>query len=222
MAVADFNELQLRQFVREEMDRSRLAVLTRQGQGDQQSLGASLSSITSRVTVLEGHEPARGKANIPAAEVRTNTAYGLMTTPDQVAGIVLPTDGLIVVAYQALFRSSVAGAGSAAIFVGANQLRVQDTPNRAPVGQAAVTSGTFYDPLATFGGGLVAGNATAGDHNSDVTTGQLVGLNTTVAFGGLTAIFAAAGTYALSVQFKATSGSVTAKERRLWVWSMGF
>lgn len=32
----------------------------------------------------------------------------------------------------------------------------------------------------------------------------------------------AAGTYDVSVQFKASSGSVTVKERKLWIVSMGF
>ena len=35
-------------------------------------------------------------------------------------------------------------------------------------------------------------------------------------------VFAAAGTYDISVQFKASSGSVTVKNRKLWVWTMGF
>jgi hypothetical protein len=33
--------------------------------------------------------------------------------------------------------------------------------------------------------------------------------------------FAAAGTYNISVQYKATSGSITAKERKLWVAVLG-
>lgn len=39
---------------------------------------------------------------------------------------------------------------------------------------------------------------------------------------GFVVLFAAAGTYDVSVQFKSSSGTVTAKERKLWVWTMGF
>ena len=41
-------------------------------------------------------------------------------------------------------------------------------------------------------------------------------------WGGFTFAFAAAGTYTVSVQFKASSGSVTASNRKLWVWTIGF
>src|SRR3954452_24168522 len=43
----------------------------------------------------------RGKSIIATTESRTNTAYGTLTTPDRVSSIVLPTDGLITIAYQA-------------------------------------------------------------------------------------------------------------------------
>lgn len=166
----------------------------------------------------------RGKAIIATEESRTNVAYGTLTTPDQVASVVLPTDGLLIIAYQAMMKSSVAAAGGAALFIGATQLKYQDGANRAPITQATTTTGTTYAPLTTFEIGLQAGNATAGDHTSDVTTGQVVGNVTTTGTtaAGPVFVFAAAGTYTISVQFKATSGSVTAKERKLWVWSLAF
>jgi hypothetical protein len=166
----------------------------------------------------------RGKTIIAAEESRTNVAYGTLTTPDSVASIVLPTDGLIIIAYQAMMKSSVAGAGGAALFIGANQLQFQDGANRAPIAQATGTTGTTYVPLSTYPIGLAAGNATAGDHTVDVTTGQVVGNVTDIGAiaAGPVYVFGAAGTYTVSVQFKATSGSVTAKLRKLWVWSMAF
>jgi surface-anchored protein len=36
--------------------------------------------------------------------------------------------------------------------------------------------------------------------------------------GGVCWIFAAAGTYKITVQFKASSGNVKVKERNLWAW----
>jgi hypothetical protein len=181
-----------------------------------QQLGLSSSSVTRR-----------GKVNIPATESRTNTAYGTMTTPDQVSGIVLPTDGLIAIMYHATWQNSVASAGKAAIFIGANQLQFASQGVAAPAVQEIVGSATTaQDFLVTNSGyGLnTGGGATA--YTGDVTTGQIVGMNGAVQQTGAQAgpcwVFAAAGTYTISVQFKASSGSVTVKNRRLWVWTIAF
>ena len=206
-------------------------------------------TLGAKLGVDEGATKRRGKSIITAAESRTNTAYGLLTTPDRVQNIVLPTDGLIVVAYQALWQESVLGAARAAIFLGANQLKVQQQGVTLPATQAAATGATLgaskYAPLTTYPAGLISPTTFNLDHGSDVTTGQALGMvsmnasvtNATVElggsvqsfsvgdyqiFGGPCFIFAAAGTYDVSVQFKATSGSVTAKERKLWVWTLGF
>jgi hypothetical protein len=173
----------------------------------------------------------RGKSIIATSEARTNTAYGTLTTPDQVTGIVLPTDGLIFVAYQAIWQESVNAAANAAIFVGANQVSMAATNGTAPIAQAAsinTTVAAVDKPLASSMGGLVSNNGLAQGsvYAADVTTGQMVGVNTTNAatfpIGGPCVLFAAAGTYTVSVQFKASSGSVTAKSRKLWVWTQGF
>jgi hypothetical protein len=159
----------------------------------------------------------RGKSIIAATESRTNTAYGTLTTPDKVT-VTLPTDGLIKVAYQATWQQSVDGAASAAIFIGANQLKVSGSGSVAT--QAASFSGAAADaPLGSQPAGLLSTTAGAG-YPGDVTTGQVVGIG--VASPGPCLIFAAAGTYDVSVQFKASSGSVTVKNRKLWVWTMGF
>lgn len=168
-----------------------------------------------------------GKVSIPTQETRTNAAFGTMPTPDQVAGIVLPTDGLIVVAYQALWNNSVAGAARAALFLGAAQVtfgRAGNVP--AQVDAGPITAGTTDNPLATSNYGLVSTDA-AGTA-SEVTTGQIVGMqnpstpNALANAGGPCYIFAAAGTYTLSVQFKASSGNVVVQKRHLWVWTMDF
>lgn len=187
----------------------------------------------------------RGKAIIATEESRTNTGYGLMPTPDQVT-VSLPTDGLIFIAYQGMWKSSVAGAGKAAIFIGSNQLRMQSssvlgvttTPAVQEVGLSAASSDDKYVPMATTSGGLALAHNNAASAVSDVTTGQIVGLIGHVSYtpmsnvggtdvisfgiGGPCFVFASAGTYAVSVQHKSTSGSVTVKERKLWVWTVGF
>lgn len=170
----------------------------------------------------------RGKSIIATEESRTNTAYGLLTTPDRVQNIVLPTDGLIFVLFQANWKSSSASAGQAAIFIGSNQLQYADGASTTPLSQSANTDSTAdsYRQLGTVSYGM---KTTAGSqaYTGDVTTGMVAGggFNPSSAptrGGGPVAIQAAAGTYDISLQFKATTGSVTVKERKLWVWTMGF
>jgi hypothetical protein len=183
-------------------------------------LPADANAVEERMLQVAGY---RGSANIPGADSRTNVAFGNLTTPDQVTGIVLPTDGLIAVAYQAQFQSSVIGAGQAGLFLGSNIVTIMDSSVPSLASVFAATSGAGagnYTSLSTHGGGLVAdGNVVP----SDSTTGQLVGVSTSsVGKGGFCYIFAAAGTYTVSVQFKSSSGSVTAKTRKLWVATMAF
>lgn len=197
--------------------------------------------INALAVATDAYFDQRGKSIIATTESRTNVAYGTLTTPDQVSGIVLPTDGLIMVFFQAMWQESVANAARAAIFVGANQLQAQLPSNLAPVTVAAArdsgSSPNFDTPLHSTPAGLVS-YTTSGGASADVTTGQIVGaLNGTAPkedsgaglipgatgpIGGPCYIFAAAGTYDISVKFKSSSGSVTAKNRKLWVRALSF
>jgi hypothetical protein len=147
---------------------------------------------------------------IATEENRTNTAFGTLVTPDEITGVVMPTSGLIIVGYSALVKSSVASAGNYAIFLNSNQLR---TPYGVQENQTVETSFIY---VSSFYGGLT-GNSTTSP--SIVTTGQVVGAPNVA--GGLCTVFAASGTYNVSIRFKATSGSVVAKERKLWVYTLG-
>lgn len=192
---------------------------------------------------IAGSTIRRGKSIIATSESRTNTAYGLMTTPDRVQNVVLPADGLIVVAYQATWQETVAGAARAALFIGANQLKVATEGQPAAITEAATTgSGGATSQDKTLGSCAIGLVSSGGDYSTgDVTTGQVVGFatqaaTTNIEFSGITRatpsaavpmagpcyIFASAGTYDVSVQFKASSGSVSAKNRKLWVWSINF
>jgi hypothetical protein len=184
---------------------------------------ADMNAVQDQVLQVAGH---RGKSIITTEETRTNTAYGLLTTPDRVSGIVLPEDGLIAVGYKAQWKSSVQGAGAAAIFVGSTQLGV---PGNAPgVSTEITTQHSFADLyghlFSTAGWGLEAFPATADDPTTPTLLGGRTeqGLDNSFKAGGVAYIFAAAGTYDVSVQFKASSGSVTAKNRKLWVWTEAF
>lgn len=171
--------------------------------------------------------------------------YKLLSTHDEVT-VKVGTNGLIAVAYQAMWKESSAGKARAAIHLdsgsGAKQLRISGG-NASPETQAAATGGggaNTFRTLATGAAGLYSftGNA----YGEDATTGQIVGVGNSVAEGsanqmaasiggavatttaeltgncGYCLVFAEAGTYKITVQFKAEVGSVTAKNRKLWAW----
>lgn len=164
----------------------------------------------------------RGKSIVATEESRTNAAYGLLATPDQVS-VAVPTDGLIEVKFQALWKESVAQAARAAIFLGANQLK------RASLTAPAVQEATMvptaevskYTALSSSAGGLASPSSNATEAGPAVTTGQVVAISKDD--GGACYIFGLpAGTYTVSVQYKALTGTVTVKERRLWVEARGY
>ena len=165
----------------------------------------------------------RGKSVIATEESRTNTAFGLLGTPDRVQNLVLPTDGLIVVSAHMLARSSVSDAGRVAIFIGANQLKAYDTAGNQ-TGQEETIQGTANTNVVAGPMGMFASGY--GALADPVTTGLAMVAAWPFAggaqFGGACFIWAAAGTYDVSVQWRATSGSVTARQRKLWAWTVGF
>jgi hypothetical protein len=146
---------------------------------------------------------------IATEEARSNTSFGTLTTADEISSVVLAENGLILLAYLAEVKSSVSDAGRVAIFLGSNQLKQEG----ATVETA--TEGTNFHRFSSSREGLSLGGSA-----SQVTTGELVGGTGTKA-GGFALIYAAAGTYTVAIKYKATSGSVTAKERKLWVATLG-
>jgi hypothetical protein len=192
----------------------------------------------------------RGKAMISAAETRSSTSYGLLATADRVSGLLLPTDGIIAVAYKAVWIPHVAGTARAAIFLNGNQLQVRRMAIGGPAIQAAASWGSdavdSHNFLTSSPGGLVGLTGGGTSHSPDAATGQAVATigrpltdgvvdaaqefdGTTVrgvepsALGGPCYIWADAGTYDVSVQFKTTDGSLlTVQDRKLWIWTLGF
>lgn len=147
---------------------------------------------------------------IAKEEVRESATFGTLPTADLIKEVKVGEKGLLRIGYSARFKSSVSGAGAASIFLGANELKLYTTE---PKVQFATTIGTTFRHLSSSFSGLVT--STAGEATgADVTTGQMVSASVS---GGEITLFVAAGTYEVAVFYKATSGSVTAKERRLWV-----
>lgn len=187
----------------------------------------------------------RGKSIVATTETLvTPVAYAFAATPDRVQNVILPTDGIIRVRYQATWQESVAAAARAAIFLGATQLQAAkgDAAGASAIGVCEAGTGAAGAgndvPLSSCPVGLVSGRG--GPYSGDVTTGQIFGLAqassaSILTVGGLSCapaapfghgghvdIWAAAGTYDVGVKFKASSGNVTVKNRRLMVEVVSF
>lgn len=200
---------------------SNLAAISAQVNGniDNTNLASAESAI---LGLSQSGAVRRGKSIIATSEARTNTAYGLLTTPDRVSNLVLPTDGLIVIGFKAEWSESVIGAARAALFIGSNQLKVGSSAASPGVQETGARTGNAntFNLLTTYGSGLSTVDSNTA-YTGDVTTGQVVGQSTT-GQAGPCFVFAAAGTYDITVQYKSSSGTVTAKNRKLWVWTIGF
>lgn len=160
-----------------------------------------------------------GKSIIMGSGTRTDAAYGALDNgPDQVP-VTLESGGLIVVRAQAVWRSSTSGAGRAAVFVGGNQAKIANVASsNAPVVSEVASLNTTDAPLVTTPTGLVtADSSSVGGYGADVTTGQIVGIPSG---GGDLVMAADAGTYTVSLQWKSATGSVTARARHVWVWTL--
>lgn len=180
-----------------------------------------------------GHR-SHGKSIIDASQSTSSSTYTELGTPDRVEDIVVPTDGLLFIAFEARWQQSVANAARAAIFIGSDQLRVIDGTDGTSKAEAArIATSTLSRRLVTDARiGLVSLEADGNDTKPHVVGGTIkgttdyeagsTGYTDSEAHGGILAVRAEPGTYDISVQFKASSGNVTASLRRLWVWSQAF
>lgn len=169
-----------------------------------------------------------GKSIIATSETRTASTYGLLATPDRVQSIILPTDGILQIRYLAQWNQSTNVAASAAIFIGATQLTASTGTGATDPSVAVTGTGSTFGVdhwLSSYWNGLISDTSTAGaSPSAPVTTGQIVGSysSSNVTGGAMCEVFAAAGTYDISVQFKTTSGTLTVKNRKLWVRVIAF
>jgi hypothetical protein len=165
---------------------------------------------------------------IATEESRTNTSFGTLTTADQISNVELSENGLLLVDYRALWKQSVStqGQGRAAIFLNETQLKFVRSSSASPEVQEAsrVNEGfqTKFGLLSSDEVGLVNVSQEGPEYTGDVATGQSTGLQgPSGPFGGFCVIFAAAGTYNVSIRYKALTGSVSAKNRTLRVAALG-
>lgn len=188
----------------------------------------------------------RGSSIIAAAGTRTNAALGALSNgPDQVTGLVVPSQASVIkVRFFALWSSTIANGASAGIFIGSNQAVIA-MPGTGNIAQTVVQDGsagvgTTVVPLTTGPGGLMQNAVTVAAVNTPapVTTGQILGnalyegavtaasgaTAPRVPLGGPCEIFnLPAGTYTISIQFSCGgAGTVTVTNRILSCEVEGF
>lgn len=213
------NDVAIREVVNGELDNNNLSG----------SAGITLANLAAEAKPVAQYEP---KA-IAAEQSRENTAYGFLSTEDKIEGVAVAENAIVRVWYSALWKESKTGVARAALFIGANQLSVP-VASAAPQVQAARTGGGEPErllPLITAPIGLVSTPPTVAANSSFVTTGMSLALANEAYFdpenkvsfpgGPVDIIRLAAGTYTIGVKFKASSGSVAAKERILQVATFG-
>lgn len=198
---------------------------------------AGASQIAALADDLDLKWPVRskGKSIISAQQGEDHTGAGAFTylgTPDRVQNIVLPTDGLIFVLFQAEFRfgrDGITGTpqSSVGLYLGSNLPGQAD--NVANAASSVVWRGTsnvaigsaLWSALSIGNRGVNVQAPSSGNYSHNA-NGQAVGDKTNG--GGPLALFAPAGTYEVGVKFdaSATNASLQAKNRKLWVWTMEF
>lgn len=158
----------------------------------------------------------------------SSTSFVTLSTPDEITGVVVPSNGVIFLLYQAVCKSSVKNGGQVTIFLNSTEVKTAAPGFAAPAGVSIqlVSPANIFNPISSspVGGLARVEPLTETGYTGDVTTGQVFGVfpptpQTTPS--GPCQIFVNEGTYNVSIKWKASSGSVTAKERRLLVGVMG-
>lgn len=171
-------------------------------------------TVVAHLGLTDSETKGRGVLEVAGQEITSSTSFTFLSTPDRIQNVVLPTDGLIYISYRALWWLGGSATGTAAIFIGANQLKVP-VAEGAPLAIAATVTTGHPGPLYTSPANGLDSAGSAATDSSFVTTGQMV--------GGIV-VEAAAGTYDIGVKFKSSSGAVSlaVKERKLWVKAEGY
>lgn len=143
---------------------------------------------------------------IATSQSTSSTSFVALATPDEIAGIVVPANGVIRVGYVARWSSTVGAAGRAVLCL-----------NGSAIKSVVNTSGSFYEVAsvsnetrALFTSPVTAGPLNTGSVEPPSSTSGLVTPTVDIPIE-------TAGTYTVSVLFRATSGAVSADLRRLWV-----
>lgn len=177
------------------------------------------SAVASYVGITTSGAARRGATTIATNQTTTSTSYVALTTADEVANIIVPTGGVLVVSYKALWK--LVGAtndANATIFIGGNQLKRYATNGVPTEAEAALpATGNNYGHLMTFpiNPGFAVG-ASATSDSSSVTTGMIL---------NPLKIDVDPGTYTVQVRYKVNAtagGTLNVKERTLRAYAEGY
>jgi hypothetical protein len=181
------------------------------------------ANITSeRPGLIVGSTVDFGASLIATEQETASTSYTTLPTADEVT-LILPEKGLIAIALQATWQSSATGRG--ALFLNENELlraTQNNSPESASYAAPSEAKANKWASLYTTPFGLATTEPAGTGYTGDVTTGQIIGgqggeyHNS----GGPVYVFAAAGTYKISLRVKAegASAKLKVKNRRLYAW----
>lgn len=167
---------------------------------------------------------------VTAEQSITSATFQVLGIADRIEDMDIDADDLLVVVFMGEFKSSGAGNGRAAIFVGGEQLMIGGS-NQAAATRAEETSFTY---VASHPLGLAGSESTATGTSSLPTpvgisakdTRQFVGAtevaSTIEQLGGACVIRPDTGIHDVEIRWSATSGSITARNRRLYAWTRKF
>ncbi len=159
----------------------------------------------------------RGVSSIATNQTTTSTTYTTLSSVDEVQSVVVPTNGLLIIHFSALWKLvGATNAGKATIFVGADQIKDWTADAAPTVVEATLpASGDNYGILTTGATGFNVISSPTTDSTS-VTTGTIV---------RPLEIGVAAGTYTVQVRYAvnaAAGGTLNVKERTLRVDTEGY
>lgn len=144
---------------------------------------------------------------IAAEETRASVSLTNFVGGRDEVEVTAGASGLLLVGFHAGFKSSVSGAGTAAIFVGGNQAK---NPTGTGTVSAVTSKETKWDTIAAAPAGLIKMEEGT-EPEADAGTGQIIGQPFCPIFG-----LTSGTNYVISVRWAASSGNVLAKERKLW------
>jgi hypothetical protein len=172
-------------------------------------------TVNDLLGVSESSTVRRGNFVRAAQDNLASATYQKMGNADEVINIAVPATSLLHIMYRAEWSKSDSGAtATAAIFLDGDQLKYTPAPGpaTAPAVQEIANSenNIVWKPLYTDEGGITQSTASSNYSGDASSTGQVVKFTT---------VEVDTGTYDVSVRFKVSAGTVSARYRSLYVWT---
>lgn len=175
-------------------------------------------SLASDLGINAGANTGRGVTNVAASQSTSSGSPVFLSTPDQVTGITLATNGMINIYYLAQVEVS-AGTGTIGLYVnggsGWNAISFPAGNNTFTPINGTITTAPHFSPVSTNGSSIAASASSTTDQTF-ATTGMALPHSTPIT------MVAAAGTYSIGVQYSMSGGTLTAQNRTLWVQTVNF